>query len=59
MAFCVFVKDFRHAVESAKDEQGRPIVPVGTLDQIIRYLPQLQLFNQDLLSDLESRLENW
>ena len=52
-------KDFRNAVESASDEAGRPVLPDGVLNQIIRYLPQLQLINKDLLKDLQARINNW
>jgi len=46
-------------VESGRDDAGRPVLPDGVLNQIIRYLPQLQHINRDLLEDLQARINNW
>ena len=47
------------AIDDAEKAAGRPIIEKGTLDQILGHLPQLQMFNEDLLSDLDSRINNW
>ncbi|XP_071807065.1 uncharacterized protein [Asterias amurensis] len=52
-------EDFKVAIDDAEKAAGRPIIEKGTLDQILGHLPQLQMFNEDLLSDLDSRINNW
>ncbi|XP_022098292.1 FYVE, RhoGEF and PH domain-containing protein 6-like isoform X2 [Acanthaster planci] len=51
--------DFKVAIEDAERSAGRPIIEKGLLDQILGHLPQLQMFNEDLLADLDSRVSNW
>ena len=53
------LQEFRGAVELASKSLGRPVIPDAILNQIIRYLPQLQLINENLLDDLKGRLEHW
>jgi len=55
----VCLQEFRGAVDLASKSLGRPIIPDAVLNQIIRYLPQLQLINENLLSDLKQRIDNW
>jgi len=59
VVYVFHVQDFRGAVERMNKSLGRPVVPDAILNQIIRYLPQLQQINEDLLSDLRRRLDNW
>lgn len=49
--------DFRDAVRAASSEYS--IIPSAELDKILNSLPQLQHLNEDLLRDLEDRIENW
>ncbi|KAL4226589.1 FYVE [Mactra antiquata] len=51
--------DFRLHVTSATEKMGRPIIPTETLNRILDYLPQLEIFNEGLLKDLEERIKNW
>jgi len=53
------LQEFRGAVEETNKSLGRPVVPDAIIDQIIRYLPQLQCLNEELLADLKGRLANW
>ncbi|XP_038069221.1 FYVE, RhoGEF and PH domain-containing protein 1-like [Patiria miniata] len=52
-------EDFKAAIEEAEKTAGRPIIEKGMLDQILGHLPQLQMLNEDLLADLNSRVNNW
>ncbi|PSN49832.1 hypothetical protein C0J52_08843, partial [Blattella germanica] len=52
-------EDFRHAVRAASCEQRYSVIPEAELDKILNSLPQLQHLNEDLLQDLEIRIENW
>jgi len=47
------------AMNQAGASLGKPVVPNSVLCQIIKYLPELQRFNEELLEDLTSRLKNW
>lgn len=38
---------------------GHPVIPPSILNGILRYLPQLQHFNEELLADLTKRVRNW
>ncbi|XP_052249054.1 uncharacterized protein LOC127856886 isoform X3 [Dreissena polymorpha] len=51
--------DFRLHISRATEELGRPVIPTDTLNRILDYLPQLQNFNEELLSDLETRISQW
>ncbi|KAJ9595160.1 hypothetical protein L9F63_013518 [Diploptera punctata] len=51
--------DFRHAVRAASSVYKYSVIPSVELDKILNSLPQLQHLNEDLLRDLESRIENW
>ena len=53
------LQDFRSTVDHANQSLGRPVIPEAILNQIIRYLPQLQRINEDLLTDLKGRIDNW
>jgi FYVE/RhoGEF/PH domain-containing protein 5/6 len=51
--------DFRQAVHAVAAKQRYPIIPEAELDKILNNLPQLQSLNEDLLRDLENRINNW
>ncbi|XP_052071932.1 FYVE, RhoGEF and PH domain-containing protein 6-like isoform X3 [Mytilus californianus] len=51
--------DFRMHISRATEKAGRPIVPSEVLNRILKYLPQLHNFNEDLLHDLQERVNNW
>ncbi|XP_033106473.1 FYVE, RhoGEF and PH domain-containing protein 6-like isoform X2 [Anneissia japonica] len=52
-------EDFRSAIEHASFNTSRPVIDEKVLDQILGQLPQLQMFNEDLLDDLDKRIEEW
>lgn len=52
-------EDFRAVVFHANNRNGQKVIPEMVLDHILRYLPQLQNLNQDLLKDLTERIERW
>uniref|UniRef100_A0A1E1XGQ0 Putative rho/rac guanine nucleotide exchange factor/faciogenital dysplasia protein 3 n=1 Tax=Amblyomma aureolatum TaxID=187763 RepID=A0A1E1XGQ0_9ACAR len=52
-------KDFREAVRVASEERGSPIVPDDVLDQILKHLPHLVDLNEELLGQLQDRVDNW
>ncbi|XP_075729448.1 uncharacterized protein LOC119163616 isoform X4 [Rhipicephalus microplus] len=52
-------KDFKKAVQAASEERGSPIVPDEVLDQILKHLPQLVDLNEELLGQLQERVDNW
>lgn len=49
--------DFVNCVKNA--DRDNAVVPESELVKIINYLPQLRSFNEELLRDFESRVENW
>ncbi|XP_045165344.2 protein piccolo-like isoform X2 [Mercenaria mercenaria] len=51
--------DFRLHISKATEKNGRPVIPNEMLNRILDYLPQLQIFNEGLLKDLEERLKTW
>lgn len=51
--------DFRQAVHAVAARQRYPVIPDAELDKILNSLPQLQSLNEDLLRDLENRINNW
>jgi hypothetical protein len=51
--------DFRQTVRAVAVKQRYPIIPDAELDKILNSLPQLQSLNEDLLRDLETRINNW
>ena len=51
--------DFRQSVQAAAAEQKYAVIPDADLDKILNSLPQLQRLNEDLLHDLEARIDNW
>jgi len=51
--------DFRQSVQAAAAEQKCAVIPEADLDKILNSLPQLQSLNEDLLHDLEARIDNW
>jgi hypothetical protein len=55
---CLF-QDFRNHATSAKGPLGGPVIPVREIDQILKYLPLLQNFSEELLRDLKARMEKW
>ncbi|KAH9363544.1 hypothetical protein HPB48_005923 [Haemaphysalis longicornis] len=52
-------RDFRDAVHAASEERGSPIVPDEVLEQILNHLPHLVDLNQELLGQLQERVDNW
>ncbi|KAH6922769.1 hypothetical protein HPB50_018982 [Hyalomma asiaticum] len=52
-------KDFRDAVGAAGEERGSPIIPDEVLDQILKHLPHLADLNEELLGQLQERVDNW
>jgi len=54
-----FSQDFRLHLSRATEKAGRPVIPSEVLNRILKFLPQLQNFNEDLLRDLEDRVANW
>lgn len=51
--------DFRQAVHAVAARQRYPLIPDAELDKILNSLPQLRSLNEDLLRDLENRINNW
>jgi hypothetical protein len=51
--------DFRQAVHTAAAEHKCAVIPDAELDKILNSLPQLQSLNEDLLHDLEARIDKW
>ncbi|KAM9376823.1 FYVE, RhoGEF and PH domain-containing protein 6-like isoform 1-T1 [Pholidichthys leucotaenia] len=51
--------DFRNAVAEASRKNGKPVIEEHVLNQILYYLPQLYELNQNLLTELQQRLEKW
>ena len=51
--------DFRNFVEERIRDTGANIIPLQDFQQIFRTLPQLLMFNKELLLDFEDRIENW
>ena len=43
----------------AKGPLGGPVIPTKEVDQILRHLPMLQTFGEELLKDLKERINNW
>uniref|UniRef100_T1J575 FYVE, RhoGEF and PH domain-containing protein 6 n=1 Tax=Strigamia maritima TaxID=126957 RepID=T1J575_STRMM len=52
-------EDFRNFVIQANAKSDQKVLPVAVLDQILKYLPQLHDLNEDLLKDLQERIQNW
>lgn len=53
-------EDLRQVIEDgSKKNGGKAVIEKPALDQIIGHLPHLQIFNECLLTDLESRIRNW
>lgn len=46
-------------MNAASMSLGRPIIAPSVLNQIIKYLPELLRFNEELYEDLNSRILNW
>lgn len=51
-------QDFKSHIEYAQVD-GQPVIEKMVLDQILGYLPQLQMFNEELLTDVKARIDNW
>lgn len=51
--------DFRQSVHAAAAEHKCTVIPDVELDKILNSLPQLQSLNEDLLHDLEARIDKW
>lgn len=52
-------EDFRQALEMSRKQHQSQIIPDDDFCKIFNSLPQLQSLNEDLLHDLECRIENW
>lgn len=52
-------QDFKKFIEDAGKEARNPIIPPSEFNKIISSLPQLLSLNEDLLHDLENRIESW
>lgn len=52
-------EDFKGHIEFSKDKEGQPVIEKVVLDQILGYLPQLQMFNEELLNDFKDRISKW
>lgn len=52
-------KDFRQAIDQATIKEDRSVIEPLLLQQILGHLPQLQMFNEELLQDLDDRVDNW
>ncbi|XP_076369678.1 FYVE, RhoGEF and PH domain-containing protein 6-like isoform X3 [Tachypleus tridentatus] len=50
---------FRRVVEEAGKERGMSLIPEVSLNEILKYFPQLQNLNEKLLRELEERIEHW
>ena len=59
LIFSYIFQDFRNHAVSAKGPLGGPVIPVREIDQILKYLPLLQNFSEDLLRDLKARMDKW
>ena len=51
--------DFRNFIEERIRDTGADIIPLQDFAKIFKTLPQLLMFNKDLLLDFEDRIENW
>lgn len=52
-------QDFKAYVEDLDRVQKSPMIPSNELNRITNSLPQLLSLNEDLLRDLESRVDSW
>lgn len=52
-------EDFRSAVEEAVGEDGEPVVEEGRMDEILSTLPQAYQLHTDILTQLDSRIQQW
>ena len=51
--------EFKEHVESKSREAGTELLPLNLLTKIFSNIPQLEMFNSELLKDFEDRIENW
>ncbi|XP_062613414.1 uncharacterized protein LOC134275178 [Saccostrea cucullata] len=51
--------DFRVFISQATEANGKPVIPNEILNKVLNYLPQLQNLNEELLKDLQERLNKW
>ncbi|ESO90485.1 hypothetical protein LOTGIDRAFT_123253, partial [Lottia gigantea] len=51
--------DFRVAMSKATEQSDKPVISNEVLNKILDFLPQLQNFNEDLLRDLNERIQKW
>lgn len=51
--------DFKEAVENASKVHKTPVIPTEDFKKIIKHLPQLLVLNEELLKDIESRIDSW
>ena len=55
----MITEDFREYVANKSEEIGSDILPPDVLTKIFSNIPQLMMFNSELLKDFEDRIENW
>ncbi|KAG1684729.1 FYVE, RhoGEF and PH domain-containing protein 6 [Nymphon striatum] len=51
--------DFRSYIQECKDPDGNPVILQANLDQVFKYLPQLQKLNENFYLDLCNRVKKW
>lgn len=52
-------EEYREYIKKANEERGGTIISEEMINFFLRYFPQLQNLNENLLSDLKDRIENW
>jgi len=55
----MIAEEFREYVERRTNELGRELIPAELLTKLFSNIPQLMMFNSELLKDFEDRIENW
>lgn len=53
------MQDFRSAVEEAVGEDNEPVVEEGRMDEILSTLPQAYQLHTHILTQLDSRIQQW
>ena len=51
--------EFKEFVESKSRESGRELLPPEIFSKLFSNIPQLMMFNSELLKDFVDRIENW
>ena len=55
----MIAEEFKEFVESKSRESGRELLPQNIFLKLFSNIPQLMMFNSELLKDFEDRIENW